>query len=126
MTNDSKHQVLYALYSEYQKDIPDMESIDYLSIGMDVKVFNAAMLKLQNEGYIQGFVWVPPDTMDARKIVSTSRKNVFLTGKGVSYVEKLAGIAENESAPNKIKTLALKAGAFGMDILKEFILSQII
>ena len=56
MTIDTKHQVLYALYSEYQKDIPDMESINAAVLDMEVPVFNAALLKLQNEGYIQGFV----------------------------------------------------------------------
>ncbi len=125
MTNDSKHLVLYALYSEYQKDVPEMETVDHTSVGVDVLTFNAAMLKLQNEGYIQGFVWRPPDTMDARKILASSRKNVFLTGKGVAYVEQLADIEQSASARQKIKALSVKAGAFGMEILKEFILSQL-
>lgn len=125
MTIDTKHQVLYALYSEYQKDIPDMESINATVLDMEVPVFNAALLKLQNEGYIQGFDWRPPETMDARKIISSYRKNIYLTRKGVEYVEKLASIAESMPARKKIAELAKQVGLFGMDILKSFILSQI-
>ncbi|MBC8612055.1 YjcQ family protein [Massiliimalia timonensis] len=125
MTIDTKHQVLYALYSEYQKDIPDMESINAAVLDMEVPVFNAALLKLQNEGYIQGFDWRPPETMDARKIISSYRKNIYLTRKGVEYVEKLASIAESMPARKKIAELAKQVGLFGMDILKSFILSQI-
>ena len=125
MTIDTKHQVLYALYSEYQKDIPDMESINAAVLDMEVPVFNAALLKLQNEGYIQGFDCRPPETMDARKIISSYRKNIYLTRKGVEYVEKLASIAESMPARKKIAELAKQVGLFGMDILKSFILSQI-
>lgn len=125
MTIDTKHQVLYALYSEYQKDIPDMESINAAVLDMEVPVFNAALLKLQNEGYIQGIDWRPPETMDARKIISSYRKNIYLTRKGVEYVEKLASIAESMPARKKIAELAKQVGLFGMDILKSFILSQI-
>lgn len=125
MTIDTKHQVLYALYSEYQKDIPDMESINAAVLDMEVPVFNAALLKLQNEGYIQGFDWRPPETMDARKIISSYRKNIYLTRKGVEYVEKLASIAESMPSRKKIAELAKQVGLFGMDILKSFILSQI-
>ena len=125
MTDDPKHQVLYALYSEYQKDVPEMEGVDCISVGRDVLTFNAAILKLQNEGYITGFVWHPPDTRDARRIISASRRNVYLTEKGVAYVEQLADIERSASAKQKIRALAAKAGTFGMEVLKEFLLSQL-
>ena len=125
MTIDTKHQVLYALYSEYQKDIPDMESINAAVLDMEVPVFNAALLKLHNEGYIQGIDWRPPETMDARKIISSYRKNIYLIRQGVEYVEKLASIAESMPARKKIAELAKQVGLFGMDLLKSFILSQI-
>lgn len=102
-----------------------MESINAAVLDMEVPVFNAALLKLQNEGYIQGFDWRPPETMDARKIISSYRKNIYLTRKGVEYVEKLASIAESMPARKKIAELAKQVGLFGMDILKSFILSQI-
>lgn len=125
MTNDIKHQVLYALYSEYQKDVPDMRLVDWHGVGTDELAFNAALLKLQNEGYIQGLITNPPNEMNARKLYAVKREHVFLTGKGVEYVERLADIEASETASAKIKRLAKQAGIFGMEILKDFILSQI-
>lgn len=125
MTKDTKHEVLYALYAEYEQDVPDMESVNAVELEMEVVVFNAAMLKLQNEGYISGFTWNPSETMDARKIRATSRKNVYLTRKGVEYVEKLAGIEENLSATKKIAELAKQVEIFGMEVLKSYILSKL-
>lgn len=125
MTNDTKHQVLYALYSEYQKDVPDMRLVDWHGVGISELAFNAALLKLQNEGYIQGLITNPPNEMNARKLYAVKRDHVFLTGKGVEYVEQLAGIEASETASAKIKRLAKQAGIFGMEILKDFILSQI-
>lgn len=124
MTNDTKHQVLYALYSEYQKDVPDMRLVDWHSVDISELAFNAALLKLQNEGYIQGLITNPPNEMNARKLYAVKRDHVFLTGKGVEYVEQLAGIEASETASAKIKRLAKQAGIFGMEILKDFILSQ--
>jgi len=34
MTNDAKHQVLYALYAEYQKDVPDMRMVNEQGLEM--------------------------------------------------------------------------------------------
>ena len=125
MTNDPKHQVLYALYSEYQKDVPDMRTITEGSLEMELPVFIASLLKLQNEGYIQGLVWTPPDEMRGNKIHAVKMDNVFLTRQGVEYVEKMAGIEASEKASAKILHLAKQVGAFGMSILKTFILSQL-
>ena len=49
---DSKQEVLYAIYAEYQKDLPDMKNITYQSLDMDLEVFQMALIKLQNEGFI--------------------------------------------------------------------------
>ena len=34
MTNDAKHQVLYTLYAEYQKDVPDMSTVSEIELDM--------------------------------------------------------------------------------------------
>ncbi len=125
MTNDTKHQVLYALYAEYQKDVPDMRTVTADSLDLKPPVFIAALLKLQNEGYIQGLVWIPPKEMNANRVQACKRDNVFLTRQGVEYVEELAGIEASEKASMKIKRLAKQAGIFGMQCLKDFILTQI-
>lgn len=125
MTIDTKHQVLYAIYAEYQKDIPDMDRITSRSLGIDNQAFIVALMKLQNEGYIQGVIWIPPDTMAIQKIRAVKRDNLFMTGKGVKYVEAQAEIEESSPSTEKIKQLGKRLGIFGLDILKSFILSQI-
>lgn len=53
MKLDTKQQVLLALYSEYQNDIPRMTDVTCTALEMDYDVFCAALDKLQNEGYIR-------------------------------------------------------------------------
>jgi len=45
---DSKQEVLYAIYAEYQKDLPDMKNITYQSLDMDLEVFQMALIKLRS------------------------------------------------------------------------------
>lgn len=125
MTTDTKHQVLFAIYAEYQKDIPDMEKITYRLLEMDSQAFTVALMKLQNEGYIQGVIWTPPDTMSIKKIRALRKDNLFMTRRGVEYVEKQAEIEESMSATEKMKVLAKQAGLFGLTVLKQAILSRI-
>ena len=40
MELDAKHTVLFAVYSEYQKDIPDMTVITPNFLHLDERVFN--------------------------------------------------------------------------------------
>ena len=103
-----------------------MDRITNRALELDSQAFIVALLKLQNEGYIQGVVWVPPNTMDIKKVRAVKRDNLFMTGKGVEYVERQAGIEESMPALDKIKLLAKQAGIFGLEILKEFILAQLI
>lgn len=54
MTLDAMHLVLYAIYTEYQKELPDMGSVTAEALGVDDAVFNVAVAKLANEGLITG------------------------------------------------------------------------
>ncbi len=90
-----------------------------------VKVFAAALLKLQNEGYIERLVWVPPDEVCGERVTAVRLGKVFLTRQGVEHVERQANIEASEKASAKILHLAKQVGQFGMVILKEAILTQI-
>lgn len=125
MTNDAKHQVLYALYAEYQKDVPDMAMVKEMELEMEFPVFAASLLKLQNEGYIQGLKWVPPDEVCGGKVRAIKLGKVFLTRQGVEYVERMADIEASDRASSKILNLAKKVGQFGMVVLKDAILSRL-
>lgn len=43
----TKENVLLAIYIEYQKDLPDMGSVNNTALNMDIDVFNVALEKLQ-------------------------------------------------------------------------------
>ena len=44
MSIDAKLLALYAIYVEYQKDLPDMEAVTAEALGIDEDVFNVALL----------------------------------------------------------------------------------
>ena len=53
MKLDTKQQVLLAFYIEYQKDLPNMKNVNNTKLNLDITVFNVALAKLENEGYIK-------------------------------------------------------------------------
>ncbi|WP_158355084.1 YjcQ family protein [Diplocloster modestus] len=87
MTTDAKQQVLQAIYTEYQKDLPRMEKITSEQLQMEDQIFLSALMKLQNEELIQGVFWNPSETMDIRRVRVINRDNLFLTKEGVRYME---------------------------------------
>ena len=93
MKLDTKNQVLLALYIEYQKDLPKMQNVTCTSLNMDIDIFNVALKKLSNEGYIEGLNIFSADN-DEFYFVGT--ENVYLTKEGVEYVENNMGIQKVE------------------------------
>ena len=93
MYMDAKHVVLYAIYAEYQNDIPHMEMLSGQRLGMPEGIFNIALLKLQNEGLIDGLIIHPSHLWWSPKEIIML--NLHLTRAGLDYVERQAGI-ENE------------------------------
>lgn len=79
MSIDAKLFVLYAIYVEYQKDLPDMEAVTAEALGIDEDVFIMAVLKLCNEGYITGAIpkYVDqlgyPVTVDMTRVMPTQK-----------------------------------------------------
>ena len=79
MSIDAKLFVLYAIYVEYQKDLPDMRRVSAEALGIDEDVFIMAVLKLCNEGYITGAIpkYVDqlgyPVTVDMTRVMPTQK-----------------------------------------------------
>ncbi len=79
MSIDAKLLVLYAIYVEYQKDLPDMRRVSAEALGIDEDVFIMAVLKLCNEGYITGAIpkYVDqlgyPVTVDMTRVMPTQK-----------------------------------------------------
>lgn len=80
MKLDAKQQVLLALYIEYQKDLPKMDSVKCSSLNMAIDVFNTALGKLSKEGYINGLYAYPADNNEFYEVYT---KDVGLTRAGI-------------------------------------------
>ncbi|MEG1501953.1 MAG: YjcQ family protein [Synergistaceae bacterium] len=84
MTLDSMHLVLYAIYAEYQKDLPDMDNVSAEALGIDEDVFNVAVLKLENEHFITGAIFKYIDQSAYPVCVLIDK--VTLTEKGLAEI----------------------------------------
>lgn len=115
MKLDTKQQVLLAVYIEYQKDLPKMEHINNTDLDLDIDVFNSAVDKLQNEGYITGVYTLNADN---DRYYAVSCKNVKLTRDGLEYVEKNLGIAKELTAADKLTYIIKKCGVLALPALK--------
>lgn len=118
MDIDAKQKVLFAIYTEYQKDIPDMNLITNTSLDMDAKVFRIAVYKLQNEGFVKGAIMhCPNNSPHPDKIVPLFIK---MTREGIEYVEEKMELCKSLSSKEKIEELRIKFGRFGWDALSDF------
>lgn len=117
MELDKKQTILVAIYTEYQKDVWDMSKIGAEALGMSLKVFNLAVLKLVNERLIQG---CHPIMMDQSPFpVQWVMDSTLMTLEGIEYVESKLGIVATMSNAEKVSTIATKAGQWGWVQLKE-------
>lgn len=115
MKLDAKTQVLLALYTEYQKDLPKMKNVTSASLDMDSDVFNVALKKLDIEGYITG-LGVFASGNDPFYTVMTD--NIMLTRDGIDMVENKLGIAKELDAKDKLLYIVKKCGSLALPALK--------
>lgn len=115
MKYDTKQQVLLRIYIEYQKDIPDMKHINNTELNMDIDVFNNALKKLDNEGYIKGLCILSADNDE---FYCVNCEKLMLTREGVEYAESKFGIEKELTAEDKLKYIAKKCGVFAYPALK--------
>ncbi|AWV35145.1 hypothetical protein [Paenibacillus odorifer] len=118
MELDTKQKLLISIYSEYQKDLPDMDNVTFESLGVEYLVFKVAVDKLMNEGLINGAV-VTFGGRDAAPL-HVNIKHCKMTPYGILYVEKKLEIDETLSGEQKVRTVIEKAGKWGWDQFKDF------
>ena len=133
MELDVKQQVLVAIYTEYQKDIPMIhKEVTPTSLGIEKEKFDIAIAKLENEGYIN----------NSRVVTSKKQREgnqwgiamvmldfAKMTPYGIDYVEKIIGINNTDNAKSKVSRVVEKCGNWGMEQLKDFgvrVLSEVI
>ncbi len=117
MKLDTKQQVLLAFYIEYQKDLPNMKNVNNTKLNLDITVFNVALAKLENEGYIKDLSIFSADNDEFYEV---DVSNVKLTRDGIEYVENNFGINKELTAEDKLKYVIKKCGVLGLEALKMF------
>lgn len=114
---DTKQQVLVALYTEYQKDLPDMGSVTHESLGIPREHFIIAIYKLLNEGYIVGAKAKLGSS--TRSPLKYDNKNTMMTRAGIDYIEEKLDIDKTASSSEKVKGVMSKVALWGLDQLKD-------
>ena len=91
MEMDTKQKILVAIYTEYQKDLPDMNSLNAQKLELEIEVFGIALEKLENEGLIR----LPKSAITragmGSKVVCTYLDGTMVTPIGLDYVEGKLG-----------------------------------
>lgn len=119
MKLDSKQKVLLAIYTEYQKDIPEMKNyITPEDLGIDNPLaFRIALEKLQSEQLICGAKFVYGDGYYIP--VDVLVDYIKMTRDGIDYVENKIGIDKTLSGFDKVKYIVQKSAEIGWDQVKD-------
>ena len=118
MEFDSKQKVLMAIYTEYQKDIPDMaNSIRANILGLDMDVFKIALEKLENERLIIGVKFARGGNSPIPLMAWTD--NIKMTTYGIQYVEDKLNIDKTLTGSEKVKNLLSSSASWGWDQFKD-------
>lgn len=118
MEFDSKQKLLLAIYTEYQKDVPNMKSITAQVLGMDHVVFKSAAKKLANEELVNGILLSGETTSGVPVMVDL--KLAQMSPQGLAYIESKLGIANTESASVKVGMVQTTVQKLGLDMLTDF------
>ena len=106
MELDVKQQVLIAIYTEYQKDIPMIhKEVTPNSLGINREKFDIAIVKLENEGFITdtNIAYGKGNPNSNRwAIFCVSLDNTKMTPYGIDYVEKVLDIENTYNAKSKV------------------------
>ena len=115
---DTKQKVLIAIYTEYQKDLPDMEkNITTHNLGFENDIFKIALNKLTNENLINGVVFLNGGDNPVPAMASV--RYCQMTGQGIDYVEDKLDIKPNLSGAEKVAKVIEKSAGWGWDQIKE-------
>ena len=117
MELDSKEQVLVAIYTEYQKDMPDMDSITSAGLGIPKKEFSTALSKLRNEGFVDNMKFMSKGRTNASAIDICEAQ---MSSYGIEYVEKKLEIEKNLRTSEKVTKVIEKTNQLGLTLLAAF------
>lgn len=118
MKLDLKQKVLVAIYTEYQKDVPEMDNITQTLFDIDESKFIIALKKLENEDKINGLNFA--EFAEGTFLLPNTMSQVMRTNHGMDYVENVLGIQPTLNGLEKVKEVASKVGGWGFEQLKDF------
>lgn len=118
MKLDLKQKVLVAIYTEYQKDVPEMDNITQTLFDIDESKFIIALKKLENEDKINGLNFA--EFAEGTFLFPNTMSQVMMTNHGMDYVENVLGIQPTLNGLEKVKEVASKVGGWGFEQLKDF------
>ena len=120
MELDTKQKVLIAIYTEYQKDLPNIEdNVNADILGIDNKIFNVAIEKLENEGLITGSSLIKGGSDTVWNTIMVNLRHTKMTPYGISYIEEKLGIGKTLTGAEKVKAVSLKVAEWGWDQFKD-------
>lgn len=117
---DTKQKVLIAIYTEYQKDLPDIGGrvkADLLNI--DNEVFKVAIEKLENERLICDSNIIKGGSRTIWNTVMVDLSHTKMTPYGITYVEEKLGIEKTLSGAEKVKYISSKVAEWGWEQFKD-------
>jgi hypothetical protein len=122
MIVDTKREILTALFVEYQKEIPNFSNVHrkFSEAGIDRNVFNMAILKLDNEGYIHNVDYVKGGR-NPHGINSVRLDHALLTGQTVNYLEEKLELEDVENGAEKSQNILKRFTDAGFERLENII-----
>lgn len=119
MNLDTKQKVLIAIYTEYQKDIPNIEvEVKPDKLGIGLEEFRIAIAKLENEGLIRDTI-IQKRNDKKWSIGLISLDHTKMTPYGIGYLENKIGIDSTLSGFDKVKKVGEKCANWGWNEIKD-------
>ncbi|MEH7249151.1 hypothetical protein V7114_20540 [Neobacillus niacini] len=123
---DLKREILTAMFVEYQKDIPNFNNVKrkFISAGLDKNEFNVAILKLDNEGYLNNVSY----TKGGRNpfgIHSVDLDHTLLTGDTVKYLEGKLELELTDDNVQKSKNILYRFTEAGYERIESILTKTI-
>lgn len=115
---DAKQKVLIAIYTEYQKDMPEMDNISSESLGLGEEIFRMALVKLDNEGLVNDLKFAFGG--DAGVPLAVALDYAKMSPYGIKYVEEKLNISPGLSGEEKVKSVIVKTAEWGWEQAKDF------
>lgn len=117
---DIKQKVLIAIYTEYQKDLPNIDgNVKADILGIDNNIFNVAIEKLENEGLITGSNLIKGGSSTVWNTIMVNLTHTKMTPDGISYIEEKLGIERILTGAEKVRNVSVKVAEWGWDQFKD-------